>query len=114
VDAIVVDRSQVIKRYPGSKKCLWQDFHSNFILILGLRFLVINGCFKFDFWLMSKSVKLSPKWQLDAALLSRPVDLTTLVAMSRLSTISNTSNALILPILVQIGRHQIALWKKMY
>lgn len=33
---------------------------------------------------MSKtSVKLSAKWQLDAALLSRPVDLTPLVAMSR-------------------------------
>ncbi len=33
---------------------------------------------------MSKTgVKLSAKWQLDAALLSRPVDLTPLVAMSR-------------------------------
>ena len=35
---------------------------------------------------MSKSgasVKLSAKWQLDAAMLSRPVDLTSLVAMSR-------------------------------
>lgn len=33
---------------------------------------------------MSKSgVKLSAKWQLDAALLSRPVDLTPLVTMSR-------------------------------
>lgn len=33
---------------------------------------------------MSKaSVKLNAKWQLDAALLSRPVDLTPLVAMSR-------------------------------
>lgn len=33
---------------------------------------------------MSKlSVKLTAKWQLDAALLSRPVDLTPLVAMSR-------------------------------
>jgi hypothetical protein len=33
---------------------------------------------------MSKaSVKLSAKWQLDAALLSRPVDLTALVTMSR-------------------------------
>ncbi len=31
---------------------------------------------------MSK-VKLSAKWQLDAALLSRPVDLTPLVTMSR-------------------------------
>ncbi len=30
-----------------------------------------------------KSVKLSAKWQLDAALLSRPVDLTALVSMSR-------------------------------
>ncbi len=30
-----------------------------------------------------KSVKLSAKWQLDAALLSRPVDLTALVTMSR-------------------------------
>lgn len=29
------------------------------------------------------SVKLSPKWQLDAALLSRPVDLTPLVSLSR-------------------------------
>lgn len=29
------------------------------------------------------SVKLTAKWQLDAALLSRPVDLTPLVAMSR-------------------------------
>jgi hypothetical protein len=29
------------------------------------------------------SVKLSAKWQLDAALLSRPVDLTALVTMSR-------------------------------
>lgn len=28
-------------------------------------------------------VKLTAKWQLDAALLSRPVDLTTLVSMSR-------------------------------
>jgi hypothetical protein len=34
---------------------------------------------------MSKSVKLSAKWQLDAALLSRPVDLTALVTMSRSS-----------------------------
>ena len=33
---------------------------------------------------MSKSgVKLTAKWQLDAALLSRPVDLTALVSMSR-------------------------------
>ena len=33
---------------------------------------------------MSKnSVKLSAKWQLDAALLSRPVDLTALVTMSK-------------------------------
>ena len=34
---------------------------------------------------MSKgsSVKLSAKWQLDAALLSRPVDLTPLVSLSR-------------------------------
>lgn len=33
---------------------------------------------------MSKSgVKLTAKWQLDAALLSRPVDLTSLVTMSR-------------------------------
>eukprot|EP01031_Cornospumella_fuschlensis_P031676 gene31676-38281_t len=32
---------------------------------------------------MSKSVKLTVKWQLDAALLSRPVDLTALVTMSR-------------------------------
>ena len=32
---------------------------------------------------MSKSVKLTAKWQLDAALLSRPVDLTALVTMSR-------------------------------
>ena len=33
---------------------------------------------------MSKAgVKLSAKWQLDAALLSRPVDLTALVSMSR-------------------------------
>lgn len=34
---------------------------------------------------MSKGnpVKLTAKWQLDAALLSRPVDLTALVAMSR-------------------------------
>ncbi len=31
------------------------------------------------------SVKLSAKWQLDAALLSRPVDLTALVTMSRAS-----------------------------
>ena len=30
-----------------------------------------------------QSVKLSAKWQLDAALLSRPVDLTALVTMSR-------------------------------
>jgi hypothetical protein len=30
-----------------------------------------------------KSVKLTAKWQLDAALLSRPVDLTALVSMSR-------------------------------
>lgn len=29
------------------------------------------------------SVKLSAKWQLDAALLSRPVDLTSLVSLSR-------------------------------
>jgi hypothetical protein len=29
------------------------------------------------------AVKLSAKWQLDAALLSRPVDLTALVSMSR-------------------------------
>jgi hypothetical protein len=29
---------------------------------------------------------LSAKWQLDAALLSRPVDLTTLVSMSRFAT----------------------------
>ncbi len=29
------------------------------------------------------SVKLSAKWQLDAALLSRPVDLTPLVSLSR-------------------------------
>ena len=29
------------------------------------------------------SVKLSAKWQLDAALLSRPVDLTALVTLSR-------------------------------
>jgi hypothetical protein len=29
------------------------------------------------------SVKLTAKWQLDAALLSRPVDLTALVSMSR-------------------------------
>lgn len=29
------------------------------------------------------SVKLTAKWQLDAALLSRPVDLTALVTMSR-------------------------------
>ena len=34
---------------------------------------------------MSKSVKLTAKWQLDAALLSRPVDLTALVTMSRSS-----------------------------
>lgn len=32
---------------------------------------------------MARSVKLSAKWQLDAALLSRPVDLTALVTMSR-------------------------------
>jgi hypothetical protein len=32
---------------------------------------------------MSKGVKLTAKWQLDAALLSRPVDLTALVSMSR-------------------------------
>ena len=32
-----------------------------------------------------KSVKLTAKWQLDAALLSRPVDLTALVTMSRSS-----------------------------
>lgn len=33
---------------------------------------------------MAKSgVKLTAKWQLDAALLSRPVDLTALVSMSR-------------------------------
>ena len=32
---------------------------------------------------LKKGVKLSPKWQLDASLLSRPVDLTPLVAMSR-------------------------------
>ena len=33
---------------------------------------------------MSKSgVKLSAKWQLDAALLSRPVDLTSLVTLSK-------------------------------
>lgn len=32
---------------------------------------------------MSKSVKLTVKWHLDAALLSRPVDLTALVTMSR-------------------------------
>ena len=32
---------------------------------------------------MSKAVKLTAKWQLDAALLSRPVDLTALVTMSR-------------------------------
>jgi hypothetical protein len=31
------------------------------------------------------SVKLTAKWQLDAALLSRPVDLTALVTMSRTS-----------------------------
>ena len=31
----------------------------------------------------NKQVKLSAKWQLDAALLSRPVDLTSLVTMSR-------------------------------
>lgn len=30
-----------------------------------------------------KPVKLTAKWQLDAALLSRPVDLTALVSMSR-------------------------------
>jgi len=34
---------------------------------------------------MAKSVKLTAKWQLDAALLSRPVDLTALVTMSRAS-----------------------------
>jgi hypothetical protein len=32
---------------------------------------------------MSKAVQLSAKWQLDAALLSRPVDLTPLVSMSK-------------------------------
>jgi len=32
---------------------------------------------------LKKGVKLSAKWQLDASLLSRPVDLTPLVAMSR-------------------------------
>lgn len=32
------------------------------------------------------STSLSAKWQLDAALLSRPVDLTTLVSMSRLES----------------------------
>lgn len=30
-----------------------------------------------------KAVKLSAKWQLDAALLSRPVDLTSLVTLSK-------------------------------
>eukprot|EP01039_Chlorochromonas_danica_P001318 gene1318-1439_t len=34
---------------------------------------------------MSKSIKLSAKWQLDAALLSRPVDLTALVSLSKTS-----------------------------
>lgn len=32
---------------------------------------------------MSKAMQLSAKWQLDAALLSRPVDLTPLVTMSQ-------------------------------
>jgi len=36
------------------------------------------------------AVKLTAKWQLDAALLSRPVDLTALVSMSK----SNPSNFL--------------------
>jgi hypothetical protein len=47
----------------------------------------------------NKSVKLSAKWQLDAALLSRPVDLTALVTMSRANpdnfTEDNTLNRLV-------------------
>eukprot|EP01036_Dinobryon_divergens_P016255 gene16255-22028_t len=50
---------------------------------------------------MSKgaAVKLTAKWQLDAALLSRPVDLTSLVALSRNSPekfiADNTLNRLV-------------------
>jgi hypothetical protein len=50
-----------------------------------------------------QSVKLSAKWQLDAALLSRPVDLTSLVTMSRSSpeafTEDNTLHRLVTALL---------------
>lgn len=49
------------------------------------------------------AVKLSAKWQLDAALLSRPVDLTALVTMSRSSpekfTEDNTLHRLVASLL---------------
>jgi hypothetical protein len=53
---------------------------------------------------MSKpSVKLTAKWQLDAALLSRPVDLTSLVTMSRTNPESfleeNTLHRLVMSLL---------------
>ena len=40
----------------------------------------------------SNKIKLSAKWQLDAALLSRPVDLTSLVTLSKNDPISFTSD----------------------
>ena len=51
------------------------------------------------------STSLSAKWQLDAALLSRPVDLTTLVSMSRLESAHLNGIPEILP----IDREQVSL-----
>lgn len=55
-----------------------------------LPFIVLRKCLGFHRFTdcpeqRTMSVKLSAKWQLDAALLSRPVDLTALVTMSRAS-----------------------------
>jgi hypothetical protein len=68
---------------PGVRDRSWKvPFKEGFGLDRGLRV-----CYKGDHDTANPStmskVKLSAKWQLDAALLSRPVDLTALVTMSK-------------------------------